>query len=78
MTDAFDVQRDYIKLFETTKKILSENGVLFFSNNKRGFKMDEEKLNELGLQAKNISEKTLSPDFKRNKHIHNSWLITRV
>ena len=26
--------------------------------------------------TENISEKTLSPDFKRNKKIHNSWLIT--
>lgn len=78
MTDAFDVQRDHIKLFETTKNILSEEGVLFFSNNKRGFKMDEEALTALGLKAKNISDKTLSPDFKRNKNIHNSWLITRV
>ncbi|SFC96251.1 bifunctional 23S rRNA (guanine(2069)-N(7))-methyltransferase RlmK/23S rRNA (guanine(2445)-N(2))-methyltransferase RlmL [Pseudoalteromonas denitrificans] len=78
MTDAFDVQRDHIKLFDTVKKILSEDGVLFFSNNKRGFKMDEAALLELGLQATNISDKTISPDFKRNKNIHNSWLITRV
>ena len=70
--------RDHIKLFETIKNILSQDGVLFFSNNKRGFKMDEAALSDLGLQAKNISDKTLSPDFKRNKNIHNSWLITRV
>ncbi|MFT6790482.1 MAG: 23S rRNA (guanine2445-N2)-methyltransferase / 23S rRNA (guanine2069-N7)-methyltransferase, partial [Pseudoalteromonas rhizosphaerae] len=30
----------------------------------------------LGLKAVNISEQTISPDFKRNKKIHNSWLIT--
>jgi 23S rRNA (guanine2445-N2)-methyltransferase / 23S rRNA (guanine2069-N7)-methyltransferase len=24
-----------------------------------------------------ISEKTRDKDFQRNKHIHNSWLITR-
>ena len=37
--------------------------------------MDEVGLMGLGLKAENISEKTLSPDFKRNKKIHNSRLI---
>ena len=72
----FDVQRDLIKLMEWTKIILSSEGVLLFSNNKRGFKMDEVSLMALGLKAENISDKTISPDFKRNKQIHNSWLIT--
>jgi 23S rRNA (guanine2445-N2)-methyltransferase / 23S rRNA (guanine2069-N7)-methyltransferase len=76
MKDAFDVQRDHIKLLTWVKKILSPSGTLIFSNNKRGFTMDEVGLIGLGLKAVNISEKTLSPDFKRNKQIHNSWLIT--
>jgi 23S rRNA (guanine2445-N2)-methyltransferase / 23S rRNA (guanine2069-N7)-methyltransferase len=76
MKDAFDVQRDHIKLLTWVKKILSPSGTLIFSNNKRGFAMDEVGLIGLGLKAVNISDKTLSPDFKRNKQIHNSWLIT--
>ncbi|TMO65701.1 bifunctional 23S rRNA (guanine(2069)-N(7))-methyltransferase RlmK/23S rRNA (guanine(2445)-N(2))-methyltransferase RlmL [Pseudoalteromonas aurantia] len=76
MKEAFDVQRDHIQLLTWIKNILSPNGTLVFSNNKRGFKMDEVALIGLGLRAENISEKTLSPDFKRNKQIHNSWLIT--
>jgi len=76
MKAEFDVQRDHIKLMEWVKKILSPKGTLLFSNNKRGFKMDEVALMGLGLKAVNISDKTLSPDFKRNKQIHNSWLIT--
>ncbi|BDF94439.1 bifunctional 23S rRNA (guanine(2069)-N(7))-methyltransferase RlmK/23S rRNA (guanine(2445)-N(2))-methyltransferase RlmL [Pseudoalteromonas haloplanktis] len=76
MKDAFDVQRDHIKLLTWVKKILSPSGTLIFSNNKRGFTMDEVGLIGLGLKAQNISEQTLSPDFKRNKQIHNSWLIT--
>ncbi len=75
MKDAFDVQNDHIKLLTWVKKILSPSGTLIFSNNKRGFVMDEVGLMGLGLKAENISEKTLSPDFKRNKKIHNSWLI---
>lgn len=76
MKDAFDVQSDHIKLLTWVKKILSPSGTLIFSNNKRGFVMDEVGLIGLGLKAVNISDKTLSPDFKRNKKIHNSWLIT--
>ncbi len=78
MAAEFDVQRDHIKLLSWVKKILSKEGTLLFSNNKRNFKIDEEGLLDLGLIAKNISESTLSPDFKRNKQIHNSWLITHA
>ncbi|MFK3870332.1 bifunctional 23S rRNA (guanine(2069)-N(7))-methyltransferase RlmK/23S rRNA (guanine(2445)-N(2))-methyltransferase RlmL [Pseudoalteromonas rhizosphaerae] len=76
MKDAFDVQNDHIKLLTWVKKILSPSGTLIFSNNMRGFTMDEVGLIGLGLKAVNISEQTISPDFKRNKKIHNSWLIT--
>ncbi|ODB42347.1 23S rRNA (guanine(2445)-N(2))/(guanine(2069)-N(7))-methyltransferase [Pseudoalteromonas sp. BMB] len=75
MSDAFDVQRDHLKLFGWVKKILAPNGVLLFSNNKRGFKIDEIGLAALGLTAEEYSSQTLSLDFKRNKQIHNSWLI---
>lgn len=75
MKKEFDVQRDHIKLFTWVKRILAPNGTLLFSNNKRGFTMNEEGLLDLGLIAENISDKTLSPDFKRNKQIHNAWLI---
>ena len=76
MEDAFDVQRDHIKLFTWVKNILSPDGTLLFSNNKRGFKIDQDALTSLGLKAVNITDKTLSPDFNRNKNIHNAWLIT--
>lgn len=78
MKKEFDVQRDHIKLFTWVKRILSPNGVLLFSNNKRGFQMNEEGLLDLSLIAENISERTLSPDFQRNKQIHNAWLIRNV
>jgi 23S rRNA (guanine2445-N2)-methyltransferase / 23S rRNA (guanine2069-N7)-methyltransferase len=78
MKKEFDVQRDHIQLFTWVKRILAKEGTLLFSNNKRGFTMDEEGLIDLGLIATNISHTTLSPDFKRNQHIHNAWLIRSV
>ena len=76
MEDSWDVQRDHIKLMTNLKRILRSNGTIVFSNNKRGFKMDFAKLEELGLSAVEISHKTLPLDFERNKQIHNCWLVT--
>ena len=76
MEDCWDVQRDHIKLMTNLKRILRPNGTIVFSNNKRGFKMDFAKLEELGLSAVEISHKTLPLDFERNKQIHNCWLVT--
>lgn len=78
MEDSWDVQRDHIKLMTQLKRILTADGIIVFSNNKRGFKMDFEGLAELGLQAENISHKTLPLDFERNRQIHNCWIIRHI
>ena len=77
MEDSFDVQRDYIKVVTDALKSLSPGGEIIFTNNKRNFKMDSDAIEQLGLTAKNISDMTRDKDFERNKHIHNSWLISR-
>ncbi|HCJ2169231.1 TPA: bifunctional 23S rRNA (guanine(2069)-N(7))-methyltransferase RlmK/23S rRNA (guanine(2445)-N(2))-methyltransferase RlmL [Klebsiella pneumoniae] len=76
MEDAFDVQRDHIRLMTDLKRLLRKGGTIMFSNNKRGFRMDRDGLAALGLKAQEISQKTLSQDFARNRQIHNCWLIT--
>ncbi|MDO4430276.1 MAG: bifunctional 23S rRNA (guanine(2069)-N(7))-methyltransferase RlmK/23S rRNA (guanine(2445)-N(2))-methyltransferase RlmL [Lonepinella koalarum] len=76
MEESWDVQRDHIKLMTQLKRILRKAGTIVFSNNKRGFKMDFSAMAEIGLNAIEISAKTLPLDFERNKHIHNCWLIT--
>ncbi|OOF54752.1 23S rRNA (guanine(2445)-N(2))/(guanine(2069)-N(7))-methyltransferase [Rodentibacter genomosp. 2] len=76
MEESWDVQRDHIKLMGNLKRILCQGGTIIFSNNKRGFKMDFAELEALGLNAVEISHKTLPLDFERNKQIHNCWLIT--
>ncbi|MGR5295549.1 bifunctional 23S rRNA (guanine(2069)-N(7))-methyltransferase RlmK/23S rRNA (guanine(2445)-N(2))-methyltransferase RlmL [Vibrio mediterranei] len=76
MEQSFDVQRDHVTLMTNLKRLLREEGTIVFSNNKRHFKMDLKALEELGLKAENISDKTLPLDFARNKHIHNCWVIT--
>ena len=74
--DSFDVQRDHLALMKDLKRLLRKDGTIMFSNNKRGFRMDLDGLAELGLKAQEITQKTLSQDFARNRQIHNCWLIT--
>ena len=76
MEDAFDVQRDHLRLMKELKRLLRKGGTIMFSNNKRGFRMDHDGLAELGLKAQDITQKTQSQDFARNRQIHNCWLIT--
>lgn len=78
MENTWDVQRDHIELMKQLKRILTANGTIIFSNNKRGFKMDFDGLAELGLIAENISHKTLPLDFERNPQIHNCWIVKHI
>lgn len=77
MEDSFDVQSDHVALITDAMKCVAENGELIFTNNKRNFKMDFDAVAALNFEVKSISELTRDKDFQRNKHIHNSWLITR-
>lgn len=78
MEESFDVQRDHLELMKDLKRLLRKNGTVMFSNNKRGFKMDFAGLAALGLVANEITAKTQSQDFARNRQIHNCWLITHA
>ncbi|WP_182057307.1 bifunctional 23S rRNA (guanine(2069)-N(7))-methyltransferase RlmK/23S rRNA (guanine(2445)-N(2))-methyltransferase RlmL [Pantoea sp. ME81] len=78
MEDDFDVQRDHMMLMQNLKRLLRRGGTIMFSNNKRGFKMDLDGLAALGLQAQEITQKTLSQDFARNRQIHNCWLVSHA
>ncbi|GGO69505.1 bifunctional 23S rRNA (guanine(2069)-N(7))-methyltransferase RlmK/23S rRNA (guanine(2445)-N(2))-methyltransferase RlmL [Bowmanella pacifica] len=78
MQNTWDVQRDHLNLLADAKACLRKGGKIVFSNNLRQFKLDEAGLAEMGLQAENISAKTLPEDFKRNPKIHHCWVITHA
>lgn len=78
MEDSFDVQRDHLHLIKDLQRLLRPGGTIMFSNNKRGFKMDCAGVAALGLDAREITERTQSQDFARNRHIHNCWLLTHA
>ncbi len=71
----FEVQADYLTLLSLLAKILSDGGMLIFSNNKRGFKLDESAVKQLGFTLDNISAQSIPEDFKRRRNIHQCWLL---
>lgn len=74
MQGVLDVQRDHVDLIEGAMRLLRKDGVLYFSNNYRRFKMDHEALPDCVIEE--ITHKTLDPDFKRNSRIHCCYRIT--
>ncbi len=74
MDSSFDVQRDHSQLLRSAMARLREGGVLYFSNNRRGFKLDPALEEEFACE--DITAKTLDPDFQRNRRIHCCWQIT--
>ncbi len=73
MDDVLDIQRDHVDLIKRCMELLNPGGTLIFSNNLRTFKLDSDALS--GYQIDNITDKSLDPDFKRNRKIHHCWLI---
>ncbi len=72
MTESFEIERDQLKLILNTLKFLKPNGILYFSTNKRKFKLDAQIENEYSV--KNTSDKTIPQDCHDQK-IHQSYEI---
>ncbi|MFV1984182.1 MAG: bifunctional 23S rRNA (guanine(2069)-N(7))-methyltransferase RlmK/23S rRNA (guanine(2445)-N(2))-methyltransferase RlmL [Thiohalomonadales bacterium] len=75
MDDVFDIQRDHIKILTKALALLNKNGLIIFSTNYRGFKLDQDKL--INVDIKDITIKTIPFDFQRNKKIHVCWEIRK-
>ncbi len=73
MTTTFDVQRDHVQLLQDTGRLLTPDGVLFFSNNLRKFKLDHAALAQFEIE--DISAKTLPKDFAANPRIHQCFIL---
>jgi 23S rRNA (guanine2445-N2)-methyltransferase / 23S rRNA (guanine2069-N7)-methyltransferase len=70
----WDVQRDHAVLLNKLIEHLAPNGVIYFSNNSRRFKLDEDSL--AGVSIREISKQTVPEDF-RNKRIHRCWRLIK-
>lgn len=70
MQQDFEVERDQKELILRTMKFLKPNGVLYFSTNKRKFKLDPSFIDEFNV--KTTTEKTIPIDCHDQK-IHHSF-----
>jgi 23S rRNA (guanine2445-N2)-methyltransferase / 23S rRNA (guanine2069-N7)-methyltransferase len=71
----FDVQKNHGELIRSAVKRLSGNGMILFSTNYRGFKLEQQLVQELDVV--DLSRETIPFDFQRNKSIHSCWQIGR-
>jgi 23S rRNA (guanine2445-N2)-methyltransferase / 23S rRNA (guanine2069-N7)-methyltransferase len=75
MDGTLDVQRDHVQMIQDATRLLSPQGVLYFSNNRKRFKLDLQALAE--LEISDITAQTLDEDFKRPPPPHRCWAIRR-
>ncbi len=73
MKTDFDVERDQTQLISDVSKFLKPDGILYFSTNKRDFKLSAEILNK--FKVKNITSQTIPIDFHDQK-IHHCFEVS--
>ena len=72
----FDVQKDHVAMLEKIMSVLSDDGVCYFSNNFRKFKLDVQALSEFA-DVEDISAQTIDLDYERSPKIHRCWKLTK-
>jgi 23S rRNA (guanine2445-N2)-methyltransferase / 23S rRNA (guanine2069-N7)-methyltransferase len=73
--DDFDIQAAHVGLLRAAVARLSREGVLYFSNNFRRFRLDEAAVNQFA-RCVEITRDTIPPDFERNARIHRCWKLS--
>ena len=73
----FDVQATHVRLLRAAVARLARDGVLYFSNNFRRFRLDDAALAEFA-RVEEISAQTIPPDFERDARIHRCWRLQRL
>ncbi len=71
--ESFDVQRDHTGLVALAMARLAPGGVMYFSNNRRGFKLDPS-LNDT-FAVTDVTRESIPEDFRRGSDIHRCWRL---
>lgn len=74
MTDVLDTQRDHAEMIRNCMLALKHNGILYFSTNKRKFRIESELKNEFSIRE--TTSETIPQDF-HDKQIHTSFEIRK-
>lgn len=73
MSSTLDIQRDHEMLIALCMPRLAEHGDLYFSNNKRGFKLAPAVAEQ--YRVEDLTHATHDPDFNRPRPVHYCWRI---
>lgn len=74
MQQTLDIRRDHVALIRQAMDLLADDGVLIFSCNAQGFRLDEKQLNDYALA--DITSQTTTVDFRR-RPAHVCWCLAR-
>ena len=75
--DDFDIQREHVRLLQAAIARLARDGVLYFSNNFRRFRIDDAAIAQFA-ECVEITADTIPPDFARDARIHRCWRLRRL
>lgn len=70
----WEVERDHAELIALTLPLLRTDGIIYFSTNKRDFRLSPILADKKNLQIRNTSKESIPFDF-RDKRIHHSFSI---
>lgn len=73
MDQMFDIQKDYLFLIEKSLKLLTKEGIIFFSTNSRKFAFDLDAFPLCSISE--VTSKTIPLDFHKAR-IHRCWKIS--
>ena len=73
MDNTLDILRDHPVLIDLCMRHLTKSGRLYFSNNRRGFKLSEDIPKKYHVLE--ISDKTIDIDFSIGRQMHRCWQI---
>ncbi|AGM41042.1 23S rRNA m(2)G2445 methyltransferase [Spiribacter salinus M19-40] len=73
MAGQLDIQRDHVALIQAAAACLSEDGLLIFSINRKGFKLDPALHEQFSIEDRTAW--SIPKDFQRRTWVHGCWFI---
>ncbi|MBY5268282.1 bifunctional 23S rRNA (guanine(2069)-N(7))-methyltransferase RlmK/23S rRNA (guanine(2445)-N(2))-methyltransferase RlmL [Spiribacter salinus] len=73
MAGQLDIQRDHVALIQAAAACLSEDGLLIFSTNRKGFKLDPALQEPFSIEDRTAW--SIPKDFQRRTWVHGCWFI---
>ncbi|MEX0450166.1 bifunctional 23S rRNA (guanine(2069)-N(7))-methyltransferase RlmK/23S rRNA (guanine(2445)-N(2))-methyltransferase RlmL [Spiribacter sp. 221] len=73
MAGSLDIQRDHVALIQAAAARLNEDGLLIFSTNRKGFKLDPVLHEQFTIEDRTAS--SIPKDFQRRAWVHGCWFI---